>query len=121
MKNSPVAPLGALLALVFGGCSTCITTNQAWPAPDFFAGVSTDVELVSERDESVHGEPRGLTLAFAVIDFPFSLVADTLLIPVNLVLLARRENHRTSKTGDKGQPHQSEGSESGSSQPDGAG
>ncbi len=68
---------GILAASSLGGCGTVIATYHEWPEPSFLGGVSLD--------QRVAKLPRGGK--FVLVDLPFSLVGDVVMLPVNFTLL----------------------------------
>lgn len=70
--------LAALLALA--GCGTYLAKdNSGWGAP--YAGTECALGLPANLVEV----PLNLLLPFAIVDIPVSMIADTLLLPVDLV------------------------------------
>ena len=76
-----ITQLVLVLALIMTsvGCGTIRGVDASWPEPEFFPGVRTDINDVSEG---------GVGL-LSVIDFPVSLVADIVLVPIHTFLYAR--------------------------------
>jgi len=74
--------LGALTVMVLTGCSTLAETFGDRPQCGVhpYCGTSTDVELIKAATDDSAGVLRAL-VPLAVIDLPFSLVADTLFLP----------------------------------------
>ena len=85
-----------LLVLVFcGGCSTLLAHNSAKtvkpgdPSYEYTRGVyrgarSDCLFMFANPKEPVNGNLRSLVFCFGFVDFPFSLVADTLFLPFDL-------------------------------------
>lgn len=74
--------LGALAAALLAGCSTLSETFDDHPrcGPHPYCGTSSDVELIKAATDEDAGILRAL-VPVAVIDLPFSIVADTLFLP----------------------------------------
>ena len=74
--------LGTLAVMLLTGCSTLSETFGDRPmcGPHPYCGTSTDVELIKAATDDSAGILRAL-VPVAVIDLPFSLVADTLFLP----------------------------------------
>jgi uncharacterized protein YceK len=99
MKISTEPPCDSRLIVAFvligyllgqSGCSTCIATYEAWPEAYFYGGVRNDFIMIIQ-DGAGHGTPgRVMSTIIALIDLPFSLIADTLLLPLNISLALRR-------------------------------
>ncbi|MGX2947420.1 YceK/YidQ family lipoprotein [Frederiksenia canicola] len=73
-----IRKIGILLMVLFStGCSTLMTMGE----PEFYSGTKANVEVW----DPCHG-PGCLGLVIirplSIIDFPFSLVGDTLMLPV---------------------------------------
>jgi uncharacterized protein YceK len=73
---------GMLTVALLTGCSTLAETFDDRPRCGVhpYCGVSTDIEVIKAATEENAGIFRAL-VPLAVIDLPFSLVADTLLLP----------------------------------------
>ncbi|MCE0459892.1 MULTISPECIES: YceK/YidQ family lipoprotein [Pseudomonas] len=74
--------LGASAVVLLTGCSTLSETFDDHPrcGPHPYCGSASDIELIKAATEEDAGILRAL-VPVAVIDLPFSLVADTLLLP----------------------------------------
>lgn len=74
--------LGALAAALLAGCSTLSETFDDHPrcGPHPYCGASSDIELIKAATDEDAGILRAL-MPVAVIDLPFSIVADTLFLP----------------------------------------
>lgn len=74
--------LGASAVVLLTGCSTLSETFDDHPrcGPRPYCGSASDIELIKAATEEDAGILRAL-VPVAVIDLPFSLVADTLLLP----------------------------------------
>ena len=99
MKQKVIALITLLiLTLPLLSCSTLASQNRSafgnkqcsFP-PYIYGGVVTDVFLLSSifvYDEDSHplGHAMGsvATVAYVVVDFPLSLVADTIILPVSI-------------------------------------
>ena len=76
--------------VLVGGCGTIAATRGSWPDPLFYGGTQFDVGNI------VYGSRSGLGHAFGVVDLPLSLVADTIILPLNIRLwLHPRSRGRT--------------------------
>ena len=64
------------------GCASLI--NTACDA-EIYGGVKGDISFISQpnADKSADGKKDKTLVVLGIIDFPFSLVADTILLPVN--------------------------------------
>jgi uncharacterized protein YceK len=74
--------LGAITVMLLTGCSTLAETFDDHPrcGAHPYCGSSTDIEVFKGATEENAGVLRVL-LPVALIDLPFSLVADTLFLP----------------------------------------
>ncbi|MCG6577511.1 YceK/YidQ family lipoprotein [Pseudomonas sp. AF32] len=74
--------LGASVVFLLAGCSTLSETFDDHPrcGPHPYCGSASDIELIRAATEEDAGILRAL-VPVAVIDLPFSLVADTLFLP----------------------------------------
>ena len=71
----------AILLLGFlSGCGSIRGIRDSWPEPEFYSGVRTDLQDISDGGI---GYASGL-------DLPLSFVADPVFIPVHTVLYARQ-------------------------------
>ena len=70
-------------ALGGAGCSTIGTLTSSQDHPWLYSGTRKNCEPF---DESLEIPYRGIVQFFAFLDFPFSLVLDTALIPLTLPL-----------------------------------
>lgn len=68
--------LAAIFAVGAVGCSTFQAEWEGGPEPIPYGGTRLNLELVQNPDR--HSEP---TLLYGLADLPFSLVADTVLLP----------------------------------------
>ena len=77
-----LAALASLLAiLLVPGCATIFVTIDQWPDPGVYPGTRAD--WASIRAEADRNSLGTMTPFFGSIDLLFSLVADTLLLPVH--------------------------------------
>lgn len=77
LTNRALRPLlAAVCALATFGCSTFQAEWEGGPEPIPYGGTRLNLELVQNPDR--HSEP---TLLYGLADLPFSLVADTVLLP----------------------------------------
>jgi uncharacterized protein YceK len=74
--------VGALAVVMLAGCSTFSETFGDRPSCGAhpYCGSSTDIELIKAATDESAGALRAL-VPLAVIDLPFSMVADTLFLP----------------------------------------
>lgn len=74
--------IGAVVVMVLAGCSTFSETFGDRPGCGAhpYCGSSTDIELIKATTDESAGALRAL-VPLAVIDLPFSMVADTLFLP----------------------------------------
>jgi uncharacterized protein YceK len=87
--------MAALLSGVLGGtaagCGTTVTSRESWPHPEPFEGVQMDWDLIAHPTYGPCGAgTAGVVLGLA--DLPFSLAADTLILPA--VLLPEEDEGR---------------------------
>lgn len=77
--------LGILAVALLAGCSTLSETFDDRPrcGPHPYCGTSTDIEVIKAATDENPGVFRVLA-PLALIDLPFSLVADTLFLPYTL-------------------------------------
>ncbi|AHL33259.1 hypothetical protein CD58_10300 [Pseudomonas brassicacearum] len=73
---------GVSAVALLAGCSTLSETFDDRPrcGPHPYCGASTDIEVIKAATDENAGIFRAL-VPLAVIDLPFSLVADTLFLP----------------------------------------
>jgi len=64
------------------GCASLINTSCD---ADIYGGVKGDIGFISQpdADKSADGKKDKALAVLGIIDFPFSLIADTILLPVN--------------------------------------
>lgn len=74
--------LASLAVVLLAGCSTLSETFDDRPrcGPHPYCGSSSDIELIKAATDENAGIFRAL-VPLAVIDLPFSIVADTLFLP----------------------------------------
>ncbi|MNP40935.1 hypothetical protein D3C76_1346080 [compost metagenome] len=74
--------LGILAVVLLAGCSTLSETFDDRPrcGPHPYCGSATDIEVIKAATDENAGVLRAL-VPLALIDLPFSLVADTLILP----------------------------------------
>lgn len=83
---------GALCA----GCGTYAATRDDWPEPTFFGGIRFDAMIIANPGTG-HGKLAScISVTIGVIDLPFSLVGDVLMLPVNVGLLVTSPRENTS-------------------------
>ncbi|AXA52920.1 YceK/YidQ family lipoprotein [Pseudomonas thivervalensis] len=77
--------LSMLAVVLLAGCSTLSETFDDRPrcGPHPYCGSSTDIEVIKAATDENAGVFRAL-VPLALIDLPFSLVADTLFLPYTL-------------------------------------
>jgi uncharacterized protein YceK len=76
----------ACLLAAIAGCATVRTMSD--PEPNFFSGVAEDWDTISHPMRMCSG-PLGALIA--LVDLPFSLVCDILVLPVHAVRWSREE------------------------------
>lgn len=90
MKKRPLVLFSATL---LAGCATIATIKE----PKLYSGIRKDIEAyhdcyvpVENQNGLVYraGEFCILAMPFVYIDFPFSLVGDTLMLPIKAVQVA---------------------------------
>ena len=72
------------MAMLCSGCSSLLTQGEG---NGKYSGVSMDAAILAhkeDKDVNVSGPIYGFFVCYALIDFPFSAVGDTLLLPFNL-------------------------------------
>jgi uncharacterized protein YceK len=62
-------------------CSTCFYTEKTWPDPFPFKGTIVDLMVIPAEPDDFGNLPNAL----AVLDLPFSFLADVVLLPVNFL------------------------------------
>jgi uncharacterized protein YceK len=77
MTRSAIRALSALLFLALAGCATSMTTKELIFEP--YAGTKLDTYVIQSRASS-SAERLG-----AIVDYPFSFVADTALLGVSFL------------------------------------
>ncbi|WP_431081232.1 YceK/YidQ family lipoprotein [Pseudomonas thivervalensis] len=77
--------LSMLAVVLLAGCSTLseIFDDRPRCGPHPYCGSSTDIEVIKAATDENAGVFRAL-VPLALIDLPFSLVADTLFLPYTL-------------------------------------
>jgi uncharacterized protein YceK len=89
--------------LILSGCSSIGTRSiqrmSSPPPPLYFGGTRLDHQIISHANET----PWFMT-AYGVVDMPFSLCGDTILLPYDLYTDLRHPNDEPSETNDKSQP-----------------
>ena len=75
-----------ILCLTLGsGCSTVVSHSLSKGAPPAYAGTWMDSHLIKDAAGGVSSDmPAVIVFTYGVIDFPFSLLADTLCLPYDL-------------------------------------
>ncbi len=77
----------ALLALGSSGCSTVDRLRQ-WPrTPQVYGGMREDIRLIHSGRAGDAPIPAWLVRSCGVVDLPFSLLADTVVLPVTIASL----------------------------------
>lgn len=86
MKTRLIAGLASLA--LCAGCSTAITHDKlnCSNSTGTYRGVRFDTTLLTHPEQipTNSAAPRVKTICFSVLDLPFSAVADTVLLPVDL-------------------------------------
>lgn len=95
MRTNLLISLIVSALVYFSGCSSigAHINYKTYTRYDYYAGTQSDIELLSEL-----GKPCGgcfvdiltptlffMTGAYAVIDLPFSIILDTVLLPVDYI------------------------------------
>jgi uncharacterized protein YceK len=80
--------IAALLCLTLGsGCSTIVSHSLSKGAPPVYAGTWMDSHFIKDASSEVSSDvPAAIVFTYGLIDFPFSLVADTLCLPYDLAV-----------------------------------
>ena len=81
--------LVALLVCVAlcSGCSTVVSHALSKGPPPFYAGTWLDSHMIKDAGgEAASDGGAALLLTYGVIDFPFSLVGDTICLPYDLTM-----------------------------------
>ena len=78
--------IAAMLFLALGsGCSTIVSHSLSKGAPPAYAGTWMNSHFIKDAASEVSSDlPAAVVITYGVIDFPFSLVADTLCLPYDL-------------------------------------
>lgn len=85
---------GLWIAVILGltlcsGCSTIVSHGLAKGAPPPYAGTYINSHLIKDAGSEAASDGTGpaiIVVVYGVIDFPFSLVADTLCLPYDLAV-----------------------------------
>jgi uncharacterized protein YceK len=72
----------AIVALSCGGCGTISDMTTGQNGQRIFGGVRKDSGLITNPESS----PAQLSIILGILDFPFSLVLDTGLLPVTVII-----------------------------------
>lgn len=72
----------ALLAISCGGCGTISDMSTSSNGQRIFGGVRKDSSMITHPDSS----PAEVSITLGILDFPFSLVLDTALLPVTFII-----------------------------------
>ncbi|MBI4604554.1 MAG: YceK/YidQ family lipoprotein [Planctomycetes bacterium] len=100
MSRSVVTIPAAALLLGSSGCMSILAQHEYWEgsrrAPRFmvYSGVQGDFLAITEGGG--HALPDEIAVAVGVLDFPFSLAADTALLPLTIgetIEIALRDHH----------------------------
>ena len=74
--------------LMLTGCTSILTRSfmrtVAPPPPLYFGGVRGDCAMISQALHGTSSDNPWLSIPYSVIDFPFSLGADILLLPYDI-------------------------------------
>ncbi len=74
--------LSAALACLLGGCGTIFDAGTK--GPRIYGGVRTDVETIGGGDPGSHLDATPILRIASALDLPFSLAADTLILPYTI-------------------------------------
>lgn len=92
MRKLPAMLLVLACVQAISGCQSIIARSSSGISSDglIYPGVKTFIDIQSEpRTFDIIGEPMGYSLiALSIIDLPFSVVLDTVLLPVDAVIVA---------------------------------
>ncbi len=105
-RRQVMARCGTMLSLRFAGllslglsigcatgCMTVAATRDEWPSAYFYGGVRWDFNTL--REPGGHGVTGTIAnLVIVVIDLPFSIVGDTLLLPLHTWLWIREQRQK---------------------------
>jgi len=72
----------AIVALSCGGCGTISDMTTGLNGQRIFGGVRKDSSLITHPDSS----PVEVSVTLGILDFPFSLVLDTALLPITFII-----------------------------------
>ena len=72
----------ALLAISCGGCGTISDMSTGTNGQRIFGGVRKDSSMITHPDSS----PVEVSVTLGILDFPFSLVLDTAMLPVTFII-----------------------------------
>ena len=72
----------ALLALSCGGCGTISDMTTGTNGQRIFGGLRKDSSMITHPDSS----PVQVSIMLGILDFPFSLVLDTALLPITFII-----------------------------------
>jgi uncharacterized protein YceK len=72
----------ALLALSVAGCGSISDMSTGTNGQRIFGGVRKDSTMITHPDSS----PVEVSVTLGILDFPFSLVLDTALLPITFII-----------------------------------
>ena len=69
------------------GCSTIVSHSLSKGAPPAYAGTWMNSHFIKDAASEVSSDvPAAIVITYGVIDFPLSLVADTICLPYDLAV-----------------------------------
>jgi uncharacterized protein YceK len=72
----------ALLAISCGGCGTISDMTTKSNGQRIYGGVRKDSAMITHPDTS----PSEVSIILGIVDFPFSLVLDTAMLPITFII-----------------------------------
>ncbi|UYZ82793.1 YceK/YidQ family lipoprotein [Entomomonas sp. E2T0] len=86
-----------IIALSLAGCASSITHGVNYSSgnyePPFYPGIAADAKIINEGvqctwyDDCANRDTAMISLApLAVLDFPLSLILDTLFVPIDAII-----------------------------------
>ncbi len=100
MNTTKVIMLSMVVAFMASGCSTIIIRGDKWGKPHAVLA-PCPVYLATQGDGRIIGESvkeggfgNYVLTFFGILDVPFSIVSDTLLLPLDLIRMYTLRNER---------------------------
>jgi len=102
-KNNISTAVLVLALMASQGCGTIVHHTHVRRGPPFYRGTIAEIKLLTEPSDPLPGlDFRWCAELGAMFDLPFSVVADTAMVPVDAVLLLCRDEKRDGHAGSAG-------------------